>query len=101
MPDLVWPRANSSLLTAGTVFHLGGEIGEMVEPTDLKPMMLFANLDTIRVRAYIEELHALKISVGDTAEITADGLPGQKFSGKRGVLCRMDGSKTAPNPQTQ
>ncbi len=66
---------------AGTILHVDCEQGELVGPSDSKPLFLFANLDTLRVRAYVEELHALKISVGDRAKITADGLPGETFEG--------------------
>lgn len=67
--------------TDGTILHLDGEIGELVEPTDEKPLLLFSNLETIRVRAYVEELNALRIAAGDRAEISADGLTGRTFSG--------------------
>ena len=85
----------------GTILHVGCEEGELVDPSDEKPLFLFANLDTLRVRAYVEELHALKISVGDTAKITADGLPGEIFTGT--VVFRAPGwmkNNTAPTNPT-
>lgn len=65
----------------GTVLHIGGEVGNLLGLMDSHPLMLFANLDTLRIRAYIEELHALKVAPGAAAEVTVDGLPNQTFSG--------------------
>ncbi len=67
--------------SAGTILHLAAEKGELVGPSDREPVLLFANLAQIRVRAYVEELNALKISVGDSVQVSADGLPNQKFKG--------------------
>jgi len=67
--------------TDGTVLHVSSELGELVGPNDSDPLFLFANLDSIRVRAYVEEFHAMSISQGDRVQVTADGLPDKQFAG--------------------
>jgi multidrug resistance efflux pump len=66
----------------GTILHVLKQPGEMVTDADPEPVLVMANLDTIRVRAYVEELHALNVSLGDSANVKADGLDKKTFSGK-------------------
>ncbi len=66
----------------GTILHVLKQTGEMVTDTDPEPVLILANLDTIRVRTYVEELHALNVTLGDSAQVKVDGLGDKTFSGK-------------------
>lgn len=66
----------------GTVLNIAKETGELVDSSDAEPVLVFADTEVLRVRAYVEELHALGVSRGDSARVTVDGLPNQEFDGQ-------------------
>lgn len=68
--------------TRGIVLHIPAEAGELVGPNDERELVIIVNCDRTRVRAYIEELDALRVHPGQTAEVTADGRPGKKYQGR-------------------
>jgi multidrug resistance efflux pump len=65
----------------GIILHILVEPGELVGPDDERSLITMTNRDRTRVRAYIEELDALSISVGQRAQVAADGRPEKKYSG--------------------
>jgi multidrug resistance efflux pump len=78
--------------TGGQVLRVYAEPGELAGPpgTSAQPILLFADLSRRRVRAFIEELDASRVKVGQSAVVTCDGRPGQEFRGTvREVLPRM------------
>jgi HlyD family secretion protein len=68
--------------TDGRILRVFAEPGEVAGPTTAEPVLLMADLSHIRVRAFVEELDASKVRPGQTATVTADGLPGKHFPGK-------------------
>ncbi len=81
--------------SSGRILHLRAEPGEMAGPASPQPILVMADLSKRRVRAFVEELDAARVQVGQHAAVTVDGLPGQEFVGKVGlVLSRM--GKRAP-----
>ena len=68
--------------TAGRVLRVFAEPGEVAAPTTLQPVLLMADLSRIRVRAFVEELDANRVRIGQEATVTADGLPGKLLPGK-------------------
>jgi HlyD family secretion protein len=79
----------------GRVLRVYAEPGEQAGPTSAQPALLLADVSRFRVRAFVEELDALRVRSGQRAEVTADGLPGRTFTGKvTEVLPRM--GKRAP-----
>jgi multidrug resistance efflux pump len=80
----------------GCVLQVFAEPGDQAGPATSRPVLLFADLSKIRVRAFVEELAAPRVTSGQKAVVTVDGLPGQSFHGKVTlVLPRM--GKRAPN----
>src|SRR5262249_35162289 len=74
----------------GRVLRVYAEPGELAGPTSAQPILLFADLSRRRVRAFVEELDAARVEVGQGAVVTCDGLPGKEFRGAgREVLPRM------------
>lgn len=65
----------------GTVLQRFAEPGDMAGPASLHPILVLANLSRLRVRAFVEELDANRVQVGQPATITADGIPDKKFTG--------------------
>jgi multidrug resistance efflux pump len=74
------------------VLDIYDEPGSQVGPTSRQPILAFADVSRRRVRAFVEELDALRIKEGQKAVVTIDGLPGKEFAGKvsAAVLLRMD-----------
>jgi multidrug resistance efflux pump len=63
------------------VLDVNTERGELTGPNSTQPLVVLADTSTIRIRAFVEELDAPRIKIGMNACITADGLPGAKYSG--------------------
>lgn len=75
----------------GCVLEVFEEPGALVGPSS-QPILRLNDVSKRRVRAYVEELDALRVRPGQTAVVTADGLPGQEFPGRISaeVYLRMD-----------
>jgi multidrug resistance efflux pump len=74
----------------GTVLQRYAEPGEMAGPASARPALLFADLSRYRVRAFVDELDASQVRVGQRVSVTADGLPGKELTGRvASVLPRM------------
>jgi RND family efflux transporter MFP subunit len=83
----------------GQVLRVFDEPGAQVGPASARPILLLADVSRRRVRAFVEELDALHVRVGQRALIMVDGLPSTEFSGRvREVWLRMD--RDAPRSDT-
>jgi HlyD family secretion protein len=58
------------------------QLGELIGPNSSVPAMMLVDTSTLCVRAFVEEFDAPRVALGMLATITADGLPGQAFSGR-------------------
>jgi len=67
--------------TDGVVLRVQAEPGEMVGPEDNRDLFTLVNRSSTRVRACVEELDAMKVAVGQSAVVIADGLPDRQFAG--------------------
>jgi multidrug resistance efflux pump len=67
--------------TSGRILQVFAEPGEQAGPAMAQPILLLADLSKRRVRAFVEELDATRVEVGQRAKVTADGLPGREFEG--------------------
>jgi multidrug resistance efflux pump len=65
----------------GRVLRVLAEPGEVAGPAHEQPVLVMADLSRLRVRAFVEELDATRVRPGQSATITADGLPGKLFAG--------------------
>jgi multidrug resistance efflux pump len=85
--------------TRGRILQVYAEPGEMASPTSAQPVLLLADLSRRRVRAFVEELDAIRVRAGQKATITADALPGRELRGVVALaLPRM--GKRAPQSDT-
>jgi HlyD family secretion protein len=81
----------------GRVLRVHAEPGEVSGPNTPQPVVLLADLSRRRVRVFVEELDAARVKVGQRAIVTADGLPGQEFTGSVGMTLPRMGQRA---PQT-
>lgn len=74
----------------GTILQRFAEPGDMAGPATARPILVMADVAKLRVRAFVEELDAARVRLGQPAVVTADGLAGQEFRGTvRELLPRM------------
>jgi HlyD family secretion protein len=81
----------------GRILRVYDEPGAMVAPANSRPILVMADVSRRRVRAFVEELDALRVRPGQRALVTVDGLPGREFTGRVSgeVSLRMD--RAAPH----
>ncbi len=66
----------------GRILKINVEPGELTGPASSQPAIVMADLSTIHIRAFVEELDAPRVALGMSAEATADGLPDRVFKGR-------------------
>jgi multidrug resistance efflux pump len=66
----------------GRVLEVNAEAGEILGPDATLPAIVLADTSELRIRAYVEELDAPRLTVGMKASITADGIAGRVFTGR-------------------
>jgi len=64
----------------GVVLSENIEPGEYVQPGT--PVVTEADLNSVYIRAYVEEPDMGSVKLGQSAIVTADGLPGKKYKGR-------------------
>lgn len=65
----------------GVIVRVDAESGELTGPETRIPLVTMVDRSEIRIRAYVEELDALRIQCDQQAHATADGIPGRQFHG--------------------
>ncbi len=78
----------------GQILDVNVEPGELLGTAGSGPAIILSDTSTLRVRAYVEEIDAPRLRIGMTAKITADGLPGQVFTGRLTSLSPRMQAKT-------
>jgi HlyD family secretion protein len=78
---------------AGRILRVFAEPGEMAGPATAQPVLLLADVSRRRVRAFVEELDAVRLAPGQAAAVTADGLPGREFRGKVALVAPRMGRR--------
>lgn len=66
----------------GLVLQRRGEPGELVGPATEQPLVTLADASDRYVRAFVEELDAPRVALGNRAFIQADGIRDTQFRGK-------------------
>ncbi len=66
---------------AGVVLVVAAEPGDLADPRDDRGAVTLVDRSRTQVRAFVEELDALRVAVGAKAAVTADGRPGQSCAG--------------------
>jgi multidrug resistance efflux pump len=64
------------------VLDVSVEAGELTGPDSAQPIIVLSDISAPRVRAYVEELDAPRVSVGMSAAVTADGLGATSIAGR-------------------
>jgi RND family efflux transporter MFP subunit len=68
--------------TSGRVLRVYAEPGEQGGPATPQPVLLLADDSRRRVRAFVDEIDAHRVAVGQRADITCDGLSDIVFGGR-------------------
>ena len=80
----------------GCVLQVFAEPGDQAGPGTNRPVVMFADVSKLSVRAFVEELDAPRVQVGQKVVVTVDGLPGQSFEGSVNLVLQRMG-KRAPH----
>jgi HlyD family secretion protein len=80
--------------SGGRVLRVYAEPGQLAGPASAQPVLLFADLSKRRVRAFIEELDAWRVRVGQRAIVTVDGMADMEFPGTVAVVLPRMGKRT-------
>jgi HlyD family secretion protein len=81
--------------TDGRILRVYAEPGELAGPTSAQPILVLADLSRRQVRAFVEELDAVRVLPGQRAVVTVDGLPGKEFAGTVAVVVPRMGKRAA------
>lgn len=65
----------------GSVLRKSVNEGEVVGPSARQPLMMFGDIEKLRVRAEVEERDVGKVRVGQKVVVRADAFPDQEFEG--------------------
>ena len=66
----------------GQILDVNVVAGEFVGPNTNEPSVVLSDTSRRRVRAYVEEIDAPRISLDMPVTVSADGLPGHEFRGR-------------------
>lgn len=75
LADLQLRRTAIRAPISGQILDLNVRQGQMILMTDQQPILTLADTSRIRIRAWVDELSAGKISLGQTAIVSVDGMP--------------------------
>ena len=78
----------------GRILRVYREPGELAGPANSQPILVFADLSQLRVRAFIEEIDALRVELGQRAIVTADSLADQEIIGHVTSILPRIGQRT-------
>jgi multidrug resistance efflux pump len=78
----------------GTVLRVDAEPGALAVLEHPEPVITMVDAQQLRVRAWVEELDALSLCVGQSASVIADGRPDLRYVGTITWVAPSMGSKT-------
>lgn len=65
----------------GTVLNVFAKAGEVATPAAERPLLMFGDISSLRVRAELEEREVVKVRVGQGVVVKVDAYPDREFSG--------------------
>jgi HlyD family secretion protein len=74
---------------AGTVLQVNAKVGELASPASPQPLLLLADLATLRVRAKVDERDIGDVKIGQPVMVRPAAFGGREFPGKVFFISRM------------
>jgi HlyD family secretion protein len=92
--DLSIARAALDKLTIrapidGTILQVNVKAGELAMPSAAQPLLLLADLSSLRVRAELDERDVAEVKIGVPASVRAAAFPGREFAGKVAAIAPL------------
>ncbi len=100
--DAALERTRIRAPSAGTVLQINAKVGETATPSPENVLFVIGNLNSLQVRAEIEERDIGKVRVGQMAVVRSDAFPGKDFEGKSrhaGAGAGSEQDRPARSPQ--
>ena len=89
--DAALERTRIRAPSAGTVLQISAKVGETATPSPENVLFVIGNLNSLQVRAEIEERDIGKVRVGQMAVVRSDAFPGKDFEGRVVTLAQALG----------
>jgi multidrug resistance efflux pump len=77
----------------GRILRIYGQAGEAVGLMSAQPVLRMADLSKRRVRAWVEELDACQVKVGQRAQVTTPSKKGHRYKGRVGFVASYMGPR--------
>ena len=89
-----WQNTQLFAPCEGVVLEILHYVGESANAQNAEPVLLFADIEQLRVRAEIDENYALLLKVGQKATLFGRGLGQQRLQGSISLVKPLMGKKT-------
>ncbi len=76
---------------AGTVLQVNARVGEIATPSPDQPLVVMANVSSLRVRAELDERDISLVRVGQPVVVRANAFSGREFVGKVASIAQIVG----------
>lgn len=77
---------------AGTVLQVNAKVGEIATPSPDQPLVVMADMSSLRVRAELDERDISQVRVGQPVVVRANAFSGREFAGKVAAIAQFVGS---------
>jgi HlyD family secretion protein len=86
---------------AGTVLQVNAKVGEIATPSPDQPLVVMANVSSLRVRAELDERDISLVRVGQPVIVRANAFSGREFAGKVASIAQIvgPGGNTSRGPR--
>jgi HlyD family secretion protein len=74
---------------AGTVLQVNAKVGELASPASPQPLLVLADLTSLRVRAKVDERDVGDVKIGQPVMVRPAAFGGREFPGKVSFISRM------------
>ena len=75
----------------GTVLQVNAKVGEIATPSPDQPLVVMADVSSLRVRAELDERDISQVRVGQPAVVRANAFSGREFEGKVASIAQIVG----------
>jgi HlyD family secretion protein len=101
LAEVVLEKTRIRAPIAGTVLQVNAKVGEIATPSPDQPLVVMANVSSLRVRAELDERDISLVRVGQPVVVRANAFSGREFAGKVASIAQIvgPGGNTARGPR--
>jgi HlyD family secretion protein len=101
LAEVVLEKTRIRAPIAGTVLQVNAKVGEIATPSPDQPLVVMANVSSLRVRAELDERDISLVRVGQPVVVRANAFSEREFAGKVASIAQIvgPGGNTARGPR--